>query len=607
MAAPAPAPAQPAFSLHPSRRPVIYATHGIVACTQPLAAQAGLNILRKGGNAADAAIAAAAVLNVTEPTSTGLGGDVFCLLHHAPTSTLHGINGSGPSPSSLTLQKVLASLPPNHTEWRIPAANPLSVTVPGAAAAWCDIVTRFGSGKVSLREIFDDAIRMAEDGFALSTFAGRWWGECAGVLRGSGREEMLLAGRAPREGEIMRVPELARVLREVAERGRAGFYEGWVAESVVGEVQALGGVLEMEDMAGMGERGSEDVDPVFVEYAGYKLWECAPNGQGLVALMTLGILKALQERGVVGKIGGEGGMQHNSPDYLHVLIECFRIAFTDGRWYITDPRTNPDPTAALLSKAYLHQRSTLFSPTQTNPTHPISPPSLYPCDTTYLSTTDAHGNSCSFTNSLQNGFGTGIVPRGTATPLQNRASSFSLDPDAPNCVAPGKRPYHTIIAGMVTERVPGAAEGEGGEKEGGNGGEGKGKGVKLNGERIKSVMGCMGGLMQPQGHVQLFMNLLVFNMDPQQALDAPRICLGLPGDRFAITKGVCLESGISAATAAALQALGHTTAEITGYERTTFGRGQIINYNYTHGEDGEERIVYSGGTDLRGDCQAVGY
>lgn len=591
------------FLLHPSRRPVIYATHGIVACTQPLAAQAGLNILRKGGNAADAAIAAAAVLNVTEPTSTGLGGDVFCLFHRASTSTLHGINGSGRSPAALTLPSILAAIGTGH--WRIPASSPHSITVPGAAAAWCDLVATYGSG-LQLSEIFADAIDLAENGFPVSTFAARWWAECVGTLQdGGGREEMLPGGRAPREGEIVRLPALAGVLREIAERGREGFYGGRVAEGIVAEVQARGGVLGMEDLRDMGEKGSEEMDPVWMEYGGYKLWECGPNGQGLVALMTLGILKALQERGVLRKIGGEGGLGHNSPEYLHALIEALRIAFADGRWYITDPSTNPDPTTSLLSESYLYTRSTLFSPTSTHPPHrPGIPPAFPSCDTTFLTTTDVHGNACSFINSLQDGFGSGIVPPNTGITLQNRGRSFSLNPESPNVFAPGKRPFTTIIAGMITEPRPQGALREG-QEVGKDGGEGRG--VKLTTDRVKSVFGCMGGLMQPQGHVQLFMNLLIFGMNPQEALDAPRISLGVPGNRFAVDEGVCCEDGIPESTLVALRELGHNAVLVEGYKRVMFGRGQIINYNYTLDGDGKERIVYSGGTDLRGDCQAVGY
>lgn len=302
------------FTSFPTRRSVVHSTHGIVSCTQPLASSAGIRILQAGGNAADAAIAAASVLGVTEPTSTGIGGDLFCLFYNARDKTVKGLNASGRSPSNLTLEKALSDLGQNAK--RIPMNHAHAVTVPGCAAGWCDVVERFGSGKVDIAEVLKDAIRHAEHGFPVAELAARFWDECKGVLVHQGEEEaaeMLLPGnRAPKTGELMRLPGLARVMRRVAENGRKGFYEGETAEKIVEAVKKRGGVMELEDLKRHGEVGSELTEPISIEWGGLKVWECAPNGQGLVALMALGIMEELEKKGVLGKIGEE--VKHNDAE-----------------------------------------------------------------------------------------------------------------------------------------------------------------------------------------------------------------------------------------------------------------------------------------------------
>lgn len=340
----------------------MHSANGIVACSQPLAAQAGLKVLRDGGNAAvsdtrrphsrisltpprtplsqsvrshsppqfsitNLPRTTAACLNVTQPASTGIGGDVFCLFYDAATQQIHGLNGSGRSAGALTLQQVRADV--DVDAWRIPMTHAHAVTVPGAAAAWCDTVAMFGSGKMGMGQVLAEAIRLAEDGYPVSQFSAMFWAEEEQHLRDSGPNyaELLKDGeRPPLEGEVIRMPGLARTMRELAEKGRKGFYEGWVAEAIVEAVRARGGALSMEDLKRHGDEGSEEVVPVSMEYGEWKLWECGPNGQGLVALMALGILEALEKRGVIPKLGQEGGYKHNS-------AECARPCVLTGSSY----------------------------------------------------------------------------------------------------------------------------------------------------------------------------------------------------------------------------------------------------------------------------------
>jgi gamma-glutamyltranspeptidase/glutathione hydrolase len=266
----------------------------------------------------DAAVAVAACLNVTEPTSTGIGGDLFCLFYSASEKRIRGINASGRSPAALTLEKARSDLglsDNDKTTTRIPMDHVHSVSVPGAAAGWCDVTEKFGSGKFMVGQLLEEAIRLAEDGYPVSQLAAGFWSKGEAQLRAASPNypEMLKNGkRAPRNGEIMRMPQLAQTFREVAEKGKAGFYEGRVAEAIIAVMKERGGVMELEDLKDHMERGSQEVDPIGLEFGGHKVWECAPNGQGIVALIALGIIEALQERGVVGKLGVDEGWEHNS-------------------------------------------------------------------------------------------------------------------------------------------------------------------------------------------------------------------------------------------------------------------------------------------------------
>ncbi|KAI5805849.1 nucleophile aminohydrolase [Geopyxis carbonaria] len=571
--------ATPPFTSHFSRRSVVHSVHGIVACTQPLAAQAGLQVLRAGGNAADAAVAVAAVLNVTEPTSTGIGGDLFCLYYSAAEEKVRGLNASGRAPAALTLERARSDL--GAAAERIPADHAHGVTVPGAAAGWCDVAAKFGSGKFTMADLLADAIRHAEEGFPVSELAAKFWEDCAHVLKGAGPNwrEMMKGDRAPRNGEVMRMPNLAKTFRIVAEQGARGFYEGPVAEAIVAAVKERGGVMEMEDLRAHLEKGSEEVEPIGIEFAGQKVWECAPNGQGVVALMALGILEALREKGVVGELGGgEEGWGHNQTEYLHAIIEALRIAFADGHWWITDPAVSDVPVSGLLDKDYLATRASLFSKSTTNASLTPGSPAQNQSDTVYFAVTDAFGNGCSFINSTFHGFGSGLIPLNHGFNLQNRGCGFSLNAAHPNVLAPQKRPYHTIIPGMLTSP---------------------------DGSKLRGVFGVMGGFMQPQGHVQVLLNMLRCGMDPQRALDAPRVSVGMNYDPS--VRVVHVEEGIDGATVVGLRAKGHNVEVVKGHKRGMFGRGQIILVREEEEEGEKGRRVYSAGSDMRGDGHAVGY
>lgn len=392
--------------------------------------------------------------------------------------------------------------------------------------------------------------------------------------------------RAPRAGELYKNPLLAATFRRLGQHGRAGFYEGPVAEAIVQVVQQLGGYLSLADLKRHGDVGSEVSQPVSIRLHsdgnpgdGIDLWEHPPNGQGIVAQIALGILQTLQSDGRIPKFGPQ---DHNTPEYLHAVIEALKIAFSDGTWFITDPDIASKNTEHFLSEAYLSERAKLFDPNQAatsldhgSPGHKIS-------DTVYLAVTDAQGNACSFVNSVADTFGSRIVPPGVGFVLQSRGAGFHLaPPDHPNIYAPDKRPYNTIVPALVTNASDGS---------------------------LHTVLGVMGGAMQPQGHVQVLLNMLVFGMNPQVALDAPRICIGvsLPGKSTdpskKVDKTVYLEEGIADDVGEALAKLGHEIKVVKGMGRAFFGRGQVIRVHYD-AVSGER--VYSAGSDGRGDGAAA--
>ena len=531
-----------------SRRSPVYARRGMVAASQPLAAQAGIDILALGGSAADAAVATAAALNVTEPTSTGIGGDCFALYYDAETREVTALNGSGRAPAGLTLDLLEAE----GFGDSLPALHAHTVTVPGACAGWNDLLERHG--RLGLRIALAPAINLAEEGFPVSPLTSYFWerGVERQLKNASGGEELTIDGRAPRPGEIFTNPGLARTLRAVGEGGAQAFYEGEIAEAIALSVRDAGGLLSESDLSA--HRSTWD-EAISVTYRGLRVWEAPPNGQGLVALLALKILEGFD-------LESQGAL---SPSRLHLVIESLRLAFADGNWFIADPEFVPMPLEMLLSDGYAERRRSLIDPKRATLSQPVGIPAPA-SDTVYLSVIDEEGNACSFINSNYMGFGTGIVPEGWGFTLQNRGHGFSLDPEHPNALAPGKRPYHTIIPGMVT-RPDGS---------------------------LFSSFGVMGGFMQPQGHVQVLTGLIDDGLDPQTALDRPRVNLteahaGSP---------VALEEGLPEQTVSELAAMGHQVEVITGQMRAMFGRGQVIlNDNETG--------VYCGGSDPRADGCAV--
>ncbi|MGE5263844.1 MAG: gamma-glutamyltransferase [Acidobacteriota bacterium] len=537
-----------------SRRSPVLARHGMVAASQPLAAMAGARILMQGGNAADAAVATAACLNVAEPTSTGIGGDCFALFYDAKTRAVTALNGSGRAPAALTIELVrerkLES--PKHQ-----FSNPFHahcITVPGACAGWCDFIERHGT--LPMDKLLAPAIALAEEGFPVAPATAFYWQRSEEKLRSApGGQAFLVDGHAPREGEIFRNPGLARTLQIVAEGGKEAFYRGPVAESIARAVWESGGVMTTADLAA--HVSTWDV-PISVTYGGMRVWECPPNGQGLAALLALNVLEGL----------GLSQTDPGSADRWHLMIESMRVAFADTSWYVADPQFSPIPLDGLLSKKYAAERRGLIRPDRAMLDTQHGAP-VAGSDTVYFCAVDEQGNAASFINSNYMGFGTGIVPEGRGFTLHNRGANFSLDPDHPNALAPRKRPYHTIIPGILTRESDGS---------------------------LYAPFGVMGGFMQPQGHLQVVVGLMDDGLDPQAALDRPRFCIQ-PATAAGV---VSLETGVPPQVVTELERRGHRLQpNVTGYARALFGRGQIIRRD----PDG----VLWGGSDPRADGGAIGW
>ncbi len=523
-----------------SRRSAVVSLGGMAATSQPTATQAAVDILARGGSAADAAVAAAAVLQVTQPCSTGLGGDAFCLYYEAATRRVYALNGSGRAPESLSIARLRAQ----GLGGELPRFHAHTVTVPGAPAAWQDLLERFG--RLPREALFATAIRLAEEGFPVAPMTSLWWGSGAEkqLAHTAFGHELTIAGRAPRAGERFRNPGLAGVLRAFVESGAQPFYTGAVAERIVAAVRSAGGCMEMTDLAA---HRSEWVEPVSVRYRDVEVWECPPNSQGIAALLALNSLNHI-----------EAGDGLDDP-FMHCMVEAMRLGFADAAYCVADTAEVDIPLSDLLSNEYGRRRAALIDPSRASEVveageiarglYPHRTRSAEPLpvgdDTVYLAVTDRQGNGCSFINSNFMGFGTGIVPEGCGFSLQNRGYGFSLDPDHPNALRPGRRPYHTIIPGLVTTQ---------------------------DRARLHSVIGVMGGMMQPQGHLQVVSSLVDADVDPQAALDRPRFQL----DNGQPNAMVLVEETEGSRLAAALSARGHRTKEIAGRDRYQFGLGQII-------------------------------
>ena len=549
-----------------SRRSNVLARHGMVATSQPLAAQAGLDILKAGGTAADAAVATAAMLNVVEPTSTGIGGDCFALYWDARTKQVTALNGSGRAAAAASIEGIR-----RLGYQRMAMFTGHAVSVPGAVAGWSDLLARHG--RMTLADVLQPAIRTAEEGYPVSELIARSWAtQVKKLLRtadwqsgdlDNGPEqpsghELLLDGYAPPMGEVMRIPTLAETLRGIAEEGKDYIYQGDFARRLSAHVQRYGGWITPADMAAHVSTWDE---PITCNYRGVTLYECPPNGQGLAAILALNLA------------AGFDLADMEESDRLHILIECMRLAFADAQQWVCDPRVVPIPLAELCSPSYADRRRQRINPRRAADDVPFGL-SHVGSDTIYLSVVDGKGNACSFIGSLYMGTGSGLVVPGTGVSLQNRAALFRLDPAHPNALAPNKRPYQTIIPAMTTKR----------------------------GE-LHASFGVMGGFMQPQGHVQMLVNMLDLHMAPQQALDVPRWQLGDPHDGVGAQEvggRILMEEGWSFATLAELGRRWHRVVPVDGFGRGAFGGGQIILRD-------PETGVLTGGSDPRKDGCALGW
>jgi len=504
-----------------SRRSTVMAPNGVVATSQPLAAQAGLSILKRGGNAVDAAVASAAVLNVVEPGSTGIGGDVFALVYDSRSGSLEGLNASGWSPRNATIEHYMGQ---GFTT--MPVYGVFSITVPGALAGWEALLEKYGT--LSFREVLEPAINYARNGFPVSErIAQAWPGD--NLSRHPGGEEYLIDGRAPRPGEKFHQKNLALTFEAIAEGGADVFYRGDLSKKIIQFLKNKGGIMEADDFS---EFEPEWVTPISIEYKGHTLYELPPNGQGLCALEALKIASHFDV----------DRYEFNSSKYLHTMIESMKLAFADGHHFIADPRFREIPVKRLTSETYCRKRSAqITDSTMVTPLRLIKA-----SDTVYLTVVDKARNMVSFINSLYHNFGSGVVVEGTGIVLQNRGASFNLDEAHHNCLEPRKRPYHTIIPAMMYK----------------------------NGEPFMSF-GVMGGHMQPQGHLQVTSNIVNFHMSPQDALDAPRF-------RFEEGKKVLLEDSIAPTTMKNLMKKGHHI-EVMSRLSPQFGGGQIIIADHEQG------------------------
>lgn len=528
-------------------RSVVRAQHGMVASSQPLASQIGLDVLKRGGNAVDAAIAMAAMLNVTEPMMTGIGGDAFALVYWSKTKELKGLNASGRAPRALSLdyfaKKGIKTMPLEGME---------SITVPGAFDGWVTLLEKYGTMK--LGDLLAPAIEYAENGFpVMEKTAEDWETEITKIKKNStASSNYLINGRAPRAGEIFRQKNLARTFRILARGGRDAFYKGEIARAIVDYCQKNGGFISMRDLA---EHRSEWVEPISTNYRGYTVYEIPPNGQGLTALLALNILEGFDLTSLSAQ-----------PDlYYHTMIEATKVAFADRNRYIADPTFAKVPVTELLSKEYAAKRRKLINSQKAidaPPAGEINPGS----DTTYLTVVDKDRNAVSFINSIFHIFGSGIVAGDTGIVLQNRGGGFSLNPGHPNRIEPGKRPFHTIIPAMVFK----------------------------DGKFFMSY-GVMGGDVQPQGHVQVLVNLIDLGMGLQQAIDAPRF-------RYMNSKAIMLEDELTAEVISQLIQRGHERAfpPEGRSSRGLMGGGQAIMLDPASG-------TLLGASDPRKDGMALGY
>ncbi len=532
-------------------RSEVIAQNGMAATSHPLATQAALDILKQGGSATDAAIAANAMLGLMEPTGCGIGGDLFAIIWDAESEQLHGLNASGRSPQDLEIDYFLD----NEYEM-IPQRGPLAVSVPGTVDGWFEMHEKFG--RLEMTDILDPAIRYARDGFPVPELIAYYLERSAPILsRFPNFEETYMPdGRMPEKGEIFRNPYLASTYETLAEVGRDAFYQGEIARIIADHVQESGGFLSFDDMAA---HTSTWIDPVSTNYRGYDVWQLPPNGQGIAVLQILNILEGYDI----------ASMGLYSPEYIHHFVEAKKLAFEDRAKYYSDMAFNPVPVDGLISKEYAADRRELINPDRAALSQDAGIPEAP--NTIYLTVADKDGNMVSLIQSNYRGMGSGVTPPGLGFVLQNRGEGFTLEPDRFNTYEPGKRPFHTIIPGFITKE----------------------------GEPYMSF-GVMGGDMQPQAHAQIVINMVDFGMNLQEAGDAPRIRhrgSSQPTGQEMRDGGIInLESGFPYETIRALMQKGHRIEWAVG----PFGGYQAIKWDPENG-------VFYGASESRKDGQAAGY
>ena len=537
-------------------RSEVYAPHAMAATSHPLATQIALDVMKSGGSAVDAAIAANAALGLMEPTGNGVGGDLFAIVWDPKTKKLHGYNGSGRSPKSLTLAEFQ-----KRGLKEVPSHGPLPVTVPGTVDAWFALHERFG--RKSIAEDLAPAIRYAREGHPVHEVIAYYWGRSVPNLSkwpGFAEQFTVDGKRAPRTGEMWKNPNLASTLEKIANGGRDAFYKGDIARTIDAYFKANGGFLSYDDLAA---HKGEWVEPVSTNYRGYDVWELPPNGQGIAALQILNLLEPYDLK----KYG------FGSPEHVHLFAEAKKLAFADRAASYADPDYYKTPVAKLLSKEYARERGKLISTDKAmKSVEPGVIPQINEGDTIYLTVADADGMMVSLIQSNYRGMGSGMAPPGLGFIFQDRGEQFVLKEGHPNSFAPGKRPFHTIIPAFVTK----------------------------DGKPWLSY-GVMGGAMQPQGHAQIVMNLVDFGMNLQEAGDAPRIqhdgSTDPAGQAIAMDDGgeLDLESGFPYETVRALMRKGHSVRFADG----PYGGYQAIMVNPNGG--------YIGASESRKDGQAAGY
>jgi gamma-glutamyltranspeptidase/glutathione hydrolase len=539
-------------------RSEVITPHGMVATSQPLATQIGVEILKKGGSAVDAAIGANAALGLMEPTGSGIGGDLFAIVWDAKTEKLYGLNASGRSPKGLTLEKLQVELAALELT-QIPPLGMLPISVPGAVDGWFELLTKFGN--LPIKDVFSPAIQYAEEGFPLTEVIANYWQNSVAELSkqpGGFRDTFTLNGRAPNKGELFRNPDLANTYRLLAEHGRDAFYKGSIADQIDAFFQGHGGYLRKLDLE---THTSTWIEPVSTNYRGFDVFELPPNGQGIAALQILNILEAYDLR----------SLGYNSPESLHLMIEAKKLAYEDRAKFYADPDFYDVPLETLISKEYATQRRELIDPSLAAKSYDAGNPALLEGDTIYLTTADAEGNMVSLIQSNFRGMGSGIVVPGLGFGFQDRGQLFSLHPGHANVYAPGKRPFHTIIPAFV-----------------------------LKDGKPWLSFGVMGGAMQPQGHVQILVNLIDFDMNLQEAGDAARwqhIGSSTPTGGIMKTGGiVALETGIPEETVQILNNMGH---------HTQVGKGGFGGYQGILKDSNNN--VYIGASESRKDGHAAGY